>query len=408
MNVDRLAMNQYRVLLLENIHPMAQERLEEAGFQVDLKSGAWSEEELMAQIGQYQAIGIRSKTQLTEKVLEKHGSLFAIGCFCIGTNQVDVVKANRVGLPVFNAPYSNTRSVAELIICELIALSRQLCERSEQAHQGGWLKSADGSKEVRGKVLGIVGYGHIGSQVSVLAEAMGMKVIFYDIVKKLPLGNAESVDSLDSLLKRADFVTLHVPETPYTQNMIGESEINLMKKGSYLLNASRGTVVQIEALVSALDNQRLSGAAIDVFPEEPASNKEKFVSALQGKRNVILTPHIGGSTEEAQKAIGEEVAASLIQFLRLGSTYGAVNFPQLEVPPSKGARRLINVHKNVPGVLRDINNLVSTYGANILAQFLSTDSQIGYLIMDMEKGEAEQVADQIRKIPTAIKTRVLF
>ncbi|MCB0362370.1 MAG: phosphoglycerate dehydrogenase, partial [Bdellovibrionales bacterium] len=322
-------MNEYRVLLLENIHPLAQEKLEEAGFQVDLLSGAWAEDELVAKLGQYQALGIRSKTQITPEVLAHHGSLFAIGCFCIGTNQVALEAANEKGLPVFNAPYSNTRSVAELIICELIALSRQVCVRSEKAHQGIWMKSAEGSHEVRGKTLGIVGYGHIGSQVSVLAEAMGLKVIFYDVVKKLPLGNAQPVDSLEILLRSADFVTLHVPQTPFTANMMGEGEFKLMKKGSFLLNASRGTVVKIDDLAASLRSGHLAGAAIDVFPEEPASNKEYFISELQKMDNVILTPHVGGSTEEAQKAIGEEVADSLIKFLRLGSTYGAVNFPTI-------------------------------------------------------------------------------
>lgn len=406
--MPRLSISQYKVLLLENIHPVAQEKLEEAGFKVDRMPGAWSEEELCAKIGAYQALGIRSKTELNPKVLENHGALFAIGCFCIGTNQVAVDVANQKGLPVFNAPYSNTRSVAELVICELIALSRQLCDRSQGSHQGQWLKSADGSREVRGKTLGIVGYGHIGSQVSIMAESMGLKVIFFDIIKKLPLGNAQSVENLETLLKQSDFVTLHVPETSYTQNMLAAKELAKMKKGSYLLNASRGTVVQIEDLVEALKSGHLAGAAIDVFPEEPSSNKAPFVSPLQGMNNVILTPHVGGSTEEAQKAIGEEVAESLIKFLRLGSTFGAVNFPNLEVPPSKGVRRLINVHRNVPGVLRDINNIVSEYGANILAQYLSTDPNIGYLIMDMEKGEAERVADEIRHLSTAIKTRVLF
>lgn len=404
----RLSMNQYKILLLENIHPTARRLLEEAGFTVDEEKGSLSEDELCRRVGQYQAVGIRSKTMITPKVLESHGAMFAIGAFCIGTNQIALDKANHFGLPVFNAPYSNTRSVAELIICELVALSRQLSERSLKAHEGIWLKSASGAREVRGKTLGIVGYGHIGSQVSVLAESLGMKVIFYDIVKKLPLGNARAMDSLEQLLQQSDFVTLHVPETPQTQGMMGARELKQMRKGTYLLNASRGTVVEIPDLVDALKSKHLAGAAIDVFPEEPANNDEMFRSPLQKLPNVILTPHVGGSTEEAQEAIGAEVADSLIRFLRLGSTSGAVNFPQLDVPPSKGARRLINVHRNVPGVLRDVNSIVTNYGANILAQYLSTDSNIGYLIMDMEKGEAEHVADEVRKLPTAIKTRVLF
>lgn len=405
---SRLAMNEYKILLLENIHPVACGLLEDAGFQVDVENGSLTEDELCARIGDYQALGIRSKTMITPRMLENHGSLFAIGAFCIGTNQVALDVANQNGLPVFNAPYSNTRSVAELIICELIALSRQLGERSMRAHEGVWMKSAVGAREVRGKTLGIVGYGHIGSQVSVLAESLGFKVIFYDVIKKLPLGNARAVESLDQLLQQSDFVTLHVPETPLTKGMVGKEELQLMKKGAYLLNASRGTVVQISELVEVLKSGHIGGAAIDVFPEEPANNKELFSSPLQNMPNVILTPHVGGSTEEAQEAIGAEVADSLIRFLKLGSTSGSVNFPHLDVPPSKGARRLINVHRNVPGVLRDVNSIVSNHGANILAQYLSTDNNIGYLIMDMEKGEAERVADEVRQLPTAIKTRVLF
>lgn len=405
---NRLSISEYKILLLENIHPTAKKTLEEAGFYVDVVKSSLSEADLCSKVGQYQALGIRSKTQVTSKVLESHGALFAIGAFCIGTNQVALEDANRWGLPVFNAPYSNTRSVAELIICELIALSRQVSERSQKAHQGIWAKSAVGSREVRGKILGIVGYGHIGSQVSVLAEALGLKVLFYDIIKKLPLGNACAVESLNHLLQRSDFVTLHVPETPQTRGMIGHRELQVMKKGSCLLNASRGTVIKIKDLVAALDSGHIGGAAIDVFPEEPANNREPFSSPLQKKSNVILTPHVGGSTEEAQVAIGTEVADSLIRFLIHGCTSGAVNFPQLDVPPSKEARRLINVHKNVPGVLRDINSIVSSHGANILAQYLSTDNYIGYLIMDMEQGEAERVADEVRQLPTAIKTRVLF
>jgi len=406
--VHRLPMNKYKILLLENIHPVAKETLDNAGFDVDVVTSSLSEEELCFKVGQYQALGIRSKTQITSKVLKNHGALFAIGAFCIGTNQIALETANEYGLPVFNAPYSNTRSVAELIICELIALSRQVSERSSKAHQGIWSKSAVGSREVRGKTLGIVGYGHIGSQVSVLAESLGLKVLFYDIIKKLPLGNACAVESLDYLIRESDFVTLHVPETPLTKVMIGYEELCKMKKGSYLLNASRGTVVKIEDLVAALNSGHIGGAAIDVFPEEPVNNEEPFSSPLQGKPNVILTPHVGGSTEEAQAAIGSEVADSLIRFLTLGCTSGAVNFPHLDIPPSKGSRRLINVHRNVPGVLRDITRIVSNYGANIFAQYLSTDNNIGYLIMDMEQGAAEQVADEVRQLPTAIKTRVLF
>lgn len=401
-----------RILLVENIHAIAKERLEEEGFSVDLIAGSPSEKELCEMLKNYEVLGIRSKTEITAKVLKANPHLLNIGCFCIGTNQVNLDEANKLGIPVFNAPHSNTRSVAELVIAEMIALSRQLADRSAGAHRGDWVKSADGSKEVRGKTLGIVGYGHIGSQVSVLAESMGMRVVFYDVIKKLPLGNAKSMTSIAELLKVSDFVTLHVPETPQTKEMISKKEISKMKAGSFLINASRGTVVVIEDLVEALEKKHLAGCAIDVFPKEPSSNKEKFKSPLQGLSNVILTPHIGGSTEEAQFNIGQEVAESFIQYLRAGSTGGAVNFPQLEParPHGEGprVRRILNVHRNEPGVLGEINSLVSGTGANIQAQFLSTDSEIGYLIMDVEEAPAKALAQKIGALTRSIKTRVVF
>ena len=359
-------------------------------------------------IPNYCALGIRSKTELTAKVLENAGNILTIGAFCIGTNQIDLLKARQKGIAVFNAPHSNTRSVAELVIAEMIALSRQLGDRNSKAHQGEWIKSAEGSKEVRGKILGIVGYGHIGSQVSVLAESMGLQVIFYDTIKKLPLGNARAVASLDELLATCDFVTLHVPEIPETMNMIGQRELHIMKKGSYLINASRGTVVAIDALVSALKEKHLAGCAIDVFPVEPASNKEKFTSPLQGLSNVILTPHIGGSTEEAQKAIGVEVAESFRRFLKIGSSSGAVNFPNVDLPIKKGTTRLLNVHRNEPGVLGEINTIISRAGANIEGQFLSTDNEIGYLVMDVHATHADQLAKEIAQLQRSIKTRVVY
>ncbi len=297
-------MSKPKILLLEGIHPVAEQHLVDAGFIVESEKTALSEDKLIERLGGMSALGIRSKTQVSEKVLKAVKSLNVIGAFCIGTNQIDIRCANRLGVPVFNAPYSNTRSVAELIIAELIALSRRLFDVSKEAHEGGWDKSAKGAFEVRGKTLGIIGYGHIGSQVSVLAESIGMRVIFYDTMKKLPLGNAKTCVSLETLLKKSDFVTLHVPETPLTQNMIAEDQLKLMKKGAFLLNASRGTVVDIGALSKALREGHLAGAAVDVFPEEPENNQQKFASDLQGLSNVILTPHIGGSTEEAQEAIG--------------------------------------------------------------------------------------------------------
>lgn len=396
------------ILLVENIHPIAKEFLEHEGYHVDLLTHAPSEEELIKLIPNYVGVGIRSKTEITPKILEHIKNTATIGCFCIGTNQVDLATARKKGVAVFNAPHSNTRSVAELVIAEMISLSRQLGDRNTKAHQGEWIKSAEGSKEVRGKVLGIVGYGHIGSQVSVLAEAMGLKVVFYDTVKKLPLGNATVMHSLSDLLKISDFVTLHVPEVVETMNMIGEKELAQMKQGSYLINASRGTVVVIEALVAALKSKHIAGCAVDVFPVEPASNKEKFVSPLQGLSNVILTPHIGGSTEEAQKAIGIEVAESFRRYLQIGSSSGAVNFPNVDLPVKKGTSRILNVHRNEPGVLGEINGIISKAGANIEGQYLSTDDEIGYLVMDVHSTHAAQLASEIEKLGRSIRTRVVY
>lgn len=398
-----------RILLLEGIHPTAKDILEKEGFSVRLETYSPPETDLRAWLKDCDAVGIRSKTQLTRSIVLDNAHLTAIGAFCIGTDQVATEAANTCGVPVFNAPYSNTRSVAELVIAEIVALSRQLGDRNMKAHQGEWQKSAEGSHEIRGKTLGIVGYGHIGSQVSVLAEAFGMRVIYFDVVKKLPLGNSRPCRTLEELLQESDFVSLHVPDTEQTRAMMGAAQLELMRAGAHLINASRGTVVEIPALAAALREGRLSGAAIDVFPNEPASNKEKFVSELQGVPNVILTPHIGGSTLEAQEAIGAEVAQSLIGFLRHGSTRGAVNFPNVDLPVlNQDCHRIINVHENVPGVLGDINGIVSEVGANIQAQSLATDAHIGFLVMDMEKGEANEVASRISRLDTSIKTRVVF
>ena len=398
----------FRVLLVENIHPVAKSELEALGYEVDTLSHAPNEDELIRILPNYTAIGIRSKTEITDRVLKACGQeLVSIGCFCIGTNQVDLVSAKNHGIAVFNAPYSNTRSVAELVIAEMISLSRQLGDRNMKAHRGEWMKSAEGSREVRGKTLGIVGYGHIGTQVSILAEALGLKVMFYDVVKKLPLGNALSAGSLEELLEKSDFVTLHVPEAPETMNMMGKREFSRMKKGSFLINASRGTVVVIDDLVAALKSGHVAGCAVDVFPSEPASNKEKFLSPLQNLSNVILTPHIGGSTEEAQKNIGYEVSESLRRCLSIGSTLGAVNFPNVELPLKTGTNRILNVHRNEPGVLGEINGLISKAGANIEAQFLSTDDKIGYLVMDVNSHFAHSLALDISKLSRSIKTRVV-
>jgi D-3-phosphoglycerate dehydrogenase len=400
--------NKPSILLVENIHPAAKEFLEREGYNVDMLSYSPTEEELIRLLPNYCAVGIRSKTEITKNILEHSHHTLSIGCFCIGTNQVDLNAARKKGVAVFNAPHSNTRSVAELVIAEMIALSRQLGDRSSKAHQGEWIKSAEGSREVRGKTLGIVGYGHIGSQVSILAESMGLHVLFYDTIKKLPLGNARATQSLDELLENSDFVTLHVPEIPETMNMMGAREINKMKNGSYLINASRGTVVVIEALVEALKSKHLAGCAVDVFPVEPASNKEKFISPLQHLPNVILTPHIGGSTEEAQKAIGIEVAESFRRFLKIGSSSGAVNFPNVDLPIKKGTSRILNVHRNEPGVLGEINTIISNAGANIEGQYLSTDDEIGYLVMDVHSTHAPQLANEIEKLKRSIRTRVVY
>ncbi len=398
-----------KVLLLENVHPCAREALVEEGFTVDIEKSALTEKQLNELLPLYQVLGIRSKTQLPGKVLAANHHLMAVGAFCIGTNQIDLIEGNRVGIPVFNAPYSNTRSVAEMVIAEMIALSRQLGDANSAAHKGEWLKSAKGSYEVRGKTLGIVGYGHIGTQVSVMAESLGLRVIYFDIIKKLPLGNARSMESLDELLMNSDFVTLHVPETQLTKNMMGARQLDKMRAGSFLINASRGSVVDIACLAAKLKSGHVAGAAVDVFPDEPQSNDDKFISELQGLKNVILTPHIGGSTEEAQEAIGREVSQSLIWFLKFGVTLGSVNFPQVNVPPKNGGQRLINVHRNVPGVLGEMNGIVSKAGVNIKAQYLSTDQHIGYVVVDMEAdaGPVDVVFKQVSKLPTSIKTRMV-
>lgn len=403
-----MAAENLKILLVENIHSIAKTRLEEEGYEVDLISYAPSEEELITLLKKYHVLGIRSKTEVTAKVIENSKHLYAIGAFCIGTNQINLSAAKNIGLPVFNAPHANTRSVAELVIAEMISLSRQLGDRNMKAHSGDWMKTADGSREVRGKTLGIIGYGHIGSQLSILAEAMGMKVVFFDVIKKLPLGNARSMRSIDELLEVSDFVSLHVPETLQTKNMISQKEFKVMKKGSCLINASRGTVVVIEDLVEALKSKHLAGCAIDVFPLEPASNKEKFVSPLQGLSNVILTPHIGGSTEEAQYSIGLEVSESFRKFLQVGSTPGAVNFPNIDLSFHEGIKRIQNVHKNEPGVLGEINGIISKHGANIQGQFLSTDEKIGYLVIDVETDNADPLAQEIQKSARSLRTRIVF
>jgi D-3-phosphoglycerate dehydrogenase len=408
MTTTSFPKGEIKILLLENIHAVAAEAFRAEGFQVEQVKGALPEAELMARIKDVHVLGIRSKTQVTERVLDEARRLLSIGAFCIGTNQIRTTYANNRGVPAFNAPFSNTRSVAELILAEIVMLSRHLGDRSREVHEGKWTKSAAGAHEVRGKTIGIVGYGHIGSQIGVLAEAFGMRVVFFDILAKLPMGNNRSVSRLEDVLSVADFVTLHVPETPQTKNMIGATELAHMKPGACLLNASRGTVVEIDALAAAIKSGHIGGCAVDVYPDEPETNSDGFASALRGLPNTILTPHIGGSTEEAQEAIGREVSASLIKYINSGATTGAVNFPHIECQMAKGAHRILNVHRNVPGVLRDINRIVSDHNANIRAQVLATDADIGYLLMDLDQDVSADVKKAIAALETSIKTRILF
>jgi len=400
--------DQIKFLLLENVHQSAHDLIRSEGFALEAVPRSLKEDELAQKLRDVHVLGIRSKTQVTARALAEARRLLSVGCFCIGTNQVDLAAANGRGVPVFNAPFSNTRSVAELIICEVIALARQLGDRSREVHEGRWRKAAAGSFEVRGKTLGVIGYGHIGSQVGVLAEALGMRVIFYDHTSKLPMGNNRACASLAELLAAADFVTLHVPATPQTEKMIGAPELAAMRAGSYLLNASRGSVVDLPALAEALRSGHLAGASVDVYPDEPESNSDGFATPLRGLPNVILTPHVAGSTSEAQEAIGREVATSLIKFVNAGATTGAVNFPQVEVPQARGAHRILNAHRNVPGVLRDINRIVSEKGANIQAQVLATDPNVGYLVMDLDQDVSSDVKKAIAALSTSIKTRILY
>jgi D-3-phosphoglycerate dehydrogenase len=397
-----------KVLLLEDIHASASELFSAPDFEVERIRTALPEAELRQRIADVQVLGIRSKTHVSAASLGAARNLLTLGCFCIGTNQVDLAAANHAGIPVFNAPFSNTRSVAEMIVAEIVMLARHLGDRSREVHAGIWRKVATSSYEVRGKTVGIVGYGHIGRQVGVLCEMLGMRVVFYDHATRLPMGNNRACATLDELLVESDFVTLHVPGTPQTHEMIGAEEIARMRRGACLLNASRGTVVQIPALAAALRSGHLAGAAVDVYPREPESNSDGFVSELQDLPNVVLTPHIGGSTREAQAAIGREGATALLKFVNGGATTGAVNFPQVELTPTPGTHRILNVHRNVPGVMRDVNRIVSEYNANIHSQILSTDAGIGYLVMDLDQDVSRDVCEAIGRLPTNIRTRVLY
>jgi len=397
-----------KFLLLEGIHPKARAEIENAGYTniVEMKA-ALTPAELHKAVKGVHFIGIRSRTQMDAAAIAAANRLTAVGCFCIGTNQVDLQSAQRTGIPVFNAPFANTRSVAELALAEIIMLMRGIPQKNAAAHRGEWLKTATGSREIRGKTLGIIGYGHIGSQLGIIAESMGMKVIFQDVASKLPLGNAETRYLLDQLLEESDVVSLHVPDTPETRNLMSADKIARMRKGSFLINASRGTVVDIDALSAALSSGAIAGAAIDVFPTEPKSNDDKFVSPLVDFDNVILTPHIGGSTLEAQENIALEVAAKLVRYSDNGTTASAVNFPHVSMPDHGKSSRIMHIHRNEPGVLQSINKVFFDSKVNIAAQYLQTDGDIGYVVMDVESDNASALFKQLLKIPATIRARIL-
>ena len=401
--------NKIRFLLLEGIHPSAIKVLKAAGYSnIESISGALEGDALIAKIADAHFVGIRSRTQLTADVFAHAHKLAAVGCFCIGTNQVDLNAARQKGIAVFNAPFSNTRSVAELVLAEAILLLRGVPAKSAAAHRGGWLKSADNSFEIRGKTLGIIGYGSIGTQLSVLAEGLGMQVVFYDVVTKLALGNARQIAALNDLLAMSDVVSLHVPELPSTQWMMGAAQIAAMKPGSVLINASRGTVVEIEPLAEALIAKKLLGAAIDVFPVEPSSNKEAFESPLRGLDNVILTPHVGGSTIEAQENIGIEVAEKLVKYSDNGTSTSSVNFPEVALPAHPGKHRLLHIHRNVPGVLQQINTVFGANNINIASQYLQTHGDIGYVVIDSDAAHSDVSLASLHDVTGTIRSRVLF
>jgi D-3-phosphoglycerate dehydrogenase len=397
-----------KVLLLENVHQIGVNLFNEEGYEVEVVSSAMSEEELCERIKNISILGIRSKTNVTKKVLENANRLLSIGAFCIGTNQIDLVTCQEKGVAVFNAPFSNTRSVVEMAIAEIIFLMRNLADKSVAMHQGKWDKSASGSFEIRGKKLGIVGYGNIGAQLSVLAENMGMNVFYYDVIERLALGNASKIDSLDELLKTCDIITLHVDGRKDNENLIDQSKISLMKKGAILVNLSRGHVVEIPALRNAILSGHLAGCAVDVFPEEPKNNSEPFESELIGLPNTILTPHIGGSTLEAQENIARFVPGKIMEYINTGNTYNSVNFPNIQLPFLKDAHRLIHLHRNEPGVLAKINQILANYEVNIVGQYLKTNENIGYVITDINKAYSPDAINELKEIPGTIRFRMLY
>ncbi|MFT4798335.1 MAG: D-3-phosphoglycerate dehydrogenase [Candidatus Azotimanducaceae bacterium] len=409
MQKTSLDKSKIKILLLEGVHQSAVDVFEASGYQnIERHSGAIPETDLLDIIAGVHILGIRSRTQVNPAVFEKAKRLIALGCFCIGTNQVDLDAAMINGTTVFNAPYSNTRSVAELVIAEAILLLRGIPEKNAKAHKGEWQKTAKDSYEIRGKTLGIVGYGSIGSQISVLAESLGMRVVFQDAITKLPMGNAQQCKTLDELLAQSDIVTLHVPQDDTTNNMMGREQFLKMKRGAVFINASRGTVVDIEALAEALESRQLTGAAIDVFPSEPKSVAEEFLSPLRKFDNCILTPHIGGSTMEAQEKIGEEVAQKLVKFSDNGSTLSSVNFPEVALPAHANSHRLLHIHRNTPGILSQINQFFSDNGINIRAQYLQTNSNVGYVVTDIDQEYGQMALSHLSDIDGTIKSRILF
>jgi len=409
MALKSLPKEKIKFLLLEGIHPSALKALKKAGYtNIDAHPKALPDAQLKEAIAQAHFVGIRSRTQLSRDVLEAAEKLVAVGCFCIGTNQVDLQAATEKGVVVFNAPYSNTRSVAELVIAEAILLLRGVAEKNAAAHRGVWMKSAANAFEIRGKTLGIIGYGNIGMQLGVLAESLGMEVKFYDVTSKLPLGNARQVDTLDSLLSEADVVSLHVPENASTKNLLGAPQLAQMRPGSILINASRGTVVDIDALADALAENTLGGAGIDVFPQEPRSNEDEFVSPLRQFDNTFLTPHIGGSTMEAQENIGIEVAEKLARYSDNGTSISSVNFPEVALPEHAGSHRLLHIHRNVPGVMSAINSVFSDNNINISAQYLQTNDTVGYVVIDIDAEYSDLALHKLAAIDGTLRTRVLF
>lgn len=409
MGTTSLEKSKIKFLLLEGVHPSAIQTLEASGYtNIVCHPKALPEDQLKAEIAEAHFVGIRSRTQLTKEVLSCANKLIAIGCFCIGTNQIDLDAATEKGVVVFNAPFSNTRSVAELVIAEAILLQRGVAEKNALAHRGVWQKSASGSFEIRGKVLGIIGYGSIGMQLGVIGESLGMQVLFYDVTNKLPLGNASQVASLSELLRKSDVVSLHVPETGATKNMIGQQELAAIKPGAVLINASRGTVIDIDALAAALESGRLAGAAIDVFPVEPRSNDDEFISPLRAFDNVFLTPHIGGSTMEAQENIGLEVAEKLARFSDNGTSTSSINFPEVALPAHTDMHRLLHTHRNVPGVMSAINKVFAENDINIRAQYLQTNKDIGYVVIDIDAEYSELAMKKLSEVDGTVRCRVLF